>query len=90
VKEILKNAEEALNGCIESDFERGFEIPIPANRKVSRGIYYISLKPHIAVAVELKRKRKNKPTLSTLSLKKAPDIGSSNINSYIFLKTSPV
>ena len=26
-EEALRNAEEALNGSIESDFERGYEIP---------------------------------------------------------------
>ncbi len=52
--EALAHAEEALNGCVASDFERGYEIPEPT--EASDG-YKISLYPHVAVAIELRRAR---------------------------------
>jgi antitoxin HicB len=59
LEETLKNAEEALNGCLESDFERGFNIPEPS-LVTGRGIYYIAIKPHIAVALMLRKMRAGK------------------------------
>ena len=52
----LKNAEEALNGCLESDFERGFRIPDPSGKK-GRNTYDIPVKPHIAVSIMLRKLR---------------------------------
>ena len=52
----LKNAEEALNGCLESDFERGFQIPDPSDKK-GRNVYDIPVKPHIAVSHMLRKLR---------------------------------
>jgi antitoxin HicB len=52
----LKNAEEALNGCLESDFERGFHIPDPSGKK-GRSSYDIPVKPHIAVSIMLRKLR---------------------------------
>ncbi|MFC1853585.1 helix-turn-helix domain-containing protein [candidate division CSSED10-310 bacterium] len=59
IDEALKNAEEALNGSIESDFERGFLIPIPSDQT---GDYYyrIYLRPHIEIALRLKQLRSQK------------------------------
>lgn len=54
--QALKNAEEALNGCLESDFERGFQIPDPSNKK-GRNIHDIPVKPHIAVSLMLRKLR---------------------------------
>lgn len=56
LEQALKNAEEALNGCLESDFERGFRILEPSDKK-GRNIYYIPVKPHIAVALMLRQLR---------------------------------
>lgn len=52
----LKNAEEALNGCLESDFERGFQIPEPSEKK-GRNIFDILVKPHIAISIMLRKLR---------------------------------
>lgn len=56
LKEAVKNAEEALNGCIESDFERGFSLPIPSkiNRK---NAHAINVCLHIEVAYQLRKLR---------------------------------
>lgn len=54
--QALKNAEEALNGCLESDFERGFQIPDPSAKK-GRNFYAIPVKPHIAVSLMLRKLR---------------------------------
>ena len=56
IEEALQNAEEALNGCIESDFERNFAVP--ASSSVSgEGLFNIPVAPHIAVAVMLRSLR---------------------------------
>lgn len=56
VEEALANAEDALNGCIESDFERNFSIAPPS--VLSGGnVYSIPVAPHIAVAVMLRALR---------------------------------
>lgn len=47
-------AEEALNGCVSSDFERGYEIPEPTESDEG---YKVSLYPHVTVAIELRRAR---------------------------------
>ncbi len=54
--DALKNAEEALNGCLESDFERGFQLPEPSVKK-GRNMHYIPVKPHIAVSIMLRKLR---------------------------------
>lgn len=54
--EALRHAEEALNGSIEADFERGFNIPAPSNSK-GRGVHLIPVRPHVAVAVLLRQLR---------------------------------
>jgi len=56
IEEAVDNAEDALNGCIESDFERGFEIPEP---KIFEGKDYhkISIRPHIEIALQLRKIR---------------------------------
>jgi antitoxin HicB len=60
IDEALHNAEEALNGCIESDFERNFSIPTPSNIS-GREIYMIPVAPHIAVAIMLRTLRAGRP-----------------------------
>jgi len=54
--QALKNAEDALNGCLESDFERGFQIPDPSDIK-GRNIHFIPLKPNIAISLILRKLR---------------------------------
>lgn len=54
--QALKNAEEALNGCLQSDFERGFQLPEPSGKK-GRNIYDIPVKPNIAVSLMLRKLR---------------------------------
>jgi antitoxin HicB len=56
IGQALKNAEEALNGCLQSDFERGFQLPEPSEKK-GRNIYDIPVKPHIAVSLMLRKLR---------------------------------
>jgi antitoxin HicB len=56
LEEALNNAEEALNGCIESDFERNFSIPVPSKPDNPK-MYQIPVAPHIAVAIMLRKLR---------------------------------
>jgi antitoxin HicB len=60
IDEASHNAEEALNGCIESDFERNFSIPAPSDVS-GPGIYTIPVAPHIAVAIMLRTLRAGRP-----------------------------
>lgn len=56
LEEALVHAEEALNGCIESDFERNFAIPAPSSLS-GDGMFPIPVAPHVAVAVMLRALR---------------------------------
>lgn len=56
IEEALANAEEALNGCLESDFERNFAIPDPSSSD-SPEMYQIPVALHIAVAIILRKLR---------------------------------
>jgi len=60
VDEAVSNAEEALNGCIESDFERNFAIPSPSAISGAE-IFTIPVAPHIAVAIMLRSLRADRP-----------------------------
>jgi antitoxin HicB len=53
----LINAREALNGALESDFERGYRLPEPLDFTGKRGYHPIRLLPHIEIAYELKKLR---------------------------------
>jgi len=57
--EALQMASEALNTCLETDFERGFSLP---ERKVykSKKYYPIKVLPHIEIAYTLRELRKNR------------------------------
>ena len=59
LEQALANAEDALNGCLESDFERGFRILEPSAAK-GKNIHYVPVKPHIAVALMLRTMRAGK------------------------------
>lgn len=56
LEEALLHAEEALNGCLESDFERNFAIPDPSPAS-GVDIFQIPVAPHIAVAIMLRKLR---------------------------------
>lgn len=56
VEAALANAEEALNGCLESDFERNFKIHEPS-RISGKNVHQIPVAPHIAVAIMLRTLR---------------------------------
>lgn len=60
LNEALTNAEEALNGCIESDFERNFTLPSPSNIS-GDNIFSIPVAPHIAIAIMLRTLRADRP-----------------------------
>ncbi len=59
IEEALQNAEDALNGCLASDFERNFSIPGPS-AITGVDIYPITVAPHIAVAIMLRQLRGDK------------------------------
>ena len=56
IKEALNNAREALNGCLESDFERGFRLPKPGKKAYKNG-HAIEVAPHIFLAYQLRKIR---------------------------------
>jgi antitoxin HicB len=56
LEDAIQAAGEALNGCIETDFERGFDFPEPT---IMHGcdVYQISLEMHLIIALELRKIR---------------------------------
>jgi len=60
LNEALENASEALNGALESDFERGFSLP-EINEYKGKNYHLIAVLPHIEVSYML-RKLRNKKT----------------------------
>ncbi len=58
--EALSNASEALNGAIESDFERGFDLPDPRKHR-GKSFHDITILPHIQVAYSLRQLRQGRP-----------------------------
>jgi antitoxin HicB len=59
LSDAIKNAEEALNGSLESDFERGFSLPAPKEYKGS-GYHKIPVLPHLEIAYTLRNLRTGK------------------------------
>ena len=57
--EAIKNAEEALNGSLESDFERGFSL-VPSKEHKGTGLYQIPVHPHLEIAYVLRKLRTGK------------------------------
>jgi Uncharacterized conserved protein len=57
--EAIRNAEEALNGSLESDFERGFSLPEAKEHK-GNGFYKIPVLPHLEIAYTLRKLRTGK------------------------------
>jgi antitoxin HicB len=60
IEEALLNAEEALNGCIESDFERNFTILSPSSIE-GETTHSVPVAPHIAIAIMLRTLRADRP-----------------------------
>lgn len=56
IEEAVQNAEDALNGCLSSDFERNFRIPEPS-RITGVDIHTITVAPNVAVAIMLRKLR---------------------------------
>jgi len=56
LEDALKNAEEALNGALEADFERGYTLP-EAKARHGRGMHPIEIYPHIEIAYTLRQLR---------------------------------
>jgi antitoxin HicB len=56
LEEAIQNAEDALNGCLASDFERNFSIPEPSNI-TGEDIHFITVAPHVSVAIMLRKLR---------------------------------
>ena len=59
IEDALQSAEEALNGVLQSDFGRGFELP-EAREYKGRGYYRIPVAAHIAVPYQLRELRKGR------------------------------
>ena len=59
LEEAIKNASEALNGSLESDFERGYELPKKSN-VVGCDIYLIPVLAHIEISYDLRQMRETK------------------------------
>jgi antitoxin HicB len=59
LRESLAHAEEALNGSLESDFERGFSLPSPT-KPIGKSYYAIPLLPHLEIAFTLRKLRSGK------------------------------
>jgi antitoxin HicB len=57
--EAIKNAEEALNGSLESNFERGFSL-IESKEHKAPGYYQIPVFPHLEIAYMLRKLRTGK------------------------------
>ena len=58
-EDAIKNAEEALNGAIASDFERGFTLP-KTSKIEKKNTVPIEVYPHIEIAYQLRKLRKTK------------------------------
>ena len=58
-EDALNNASEALNGTIESDFERGFDLPQP-KKHAGKAYHDIAVLPHIEIAWRLRTLREGR------------------------------
>ncbi len=59
IEDAKNNAEEALNGCIESDFERGFSLP-EEKKHQGKDYHKIYIYPHIEISIKLRKLRGEK------------------------------
>ena len=55
-EEAEKSAGEALNGCLESDFTRGYVLPVASKPKAGRGqrVVFVPLEPEVRTAYMLR------------------------------------
>jgi antitoxin HicB len=60
LEEALYMAEDALNGVLEVEFERGMTAPKPSKLK-GKDIHLVPVAPHIALAYEMRTARNGKP-----------------------------
>ena len=58
MEDALNNAAEALNGSLESDFDRGYTLPESKARK-GRNMHQIDVAPHIEIAYVLRKLRRD-------------------------------
>ena len=58
-EEALKNASDALNGTLESDYQAGFSLPKP-EQKAGKGFYAIDVLPHVEFPYRLRELRKGR------------------------------
>lgn len=56
LREALENAQEALNGALESDYERGYSLPEQREYK-GRSYHPVVVLPHLEIAYTLKKIR---------------------------------
>ena len=59
LEQAKENAAEALNGCLESDFERGFSLSFPKEYH-GNNFYPVKVYPHIEIAYILRKLRNGK------------------------------
>ena len=57
LEDALLNAHEALNGTLETEFERGYTLPESGKHVSKRSFHAIAVLPHIEIAYALKRLR---------------------------------
>jgi antitoxin HicB len=55
--DALAGAREALNGTLETEFERGYALPPPGKHAHKRSYHAIPVLPHVEIAYALKRMR---------------------------------
>ena len=60
LEEALYMAEDALNGVLEVEFERGMTAP-KSSRIKGKDVHFIPVAPHIALAYDLRTARNGKP-----------------------------
>jgi antitoxin HicB len=61
-EEAIENATEALNACLESDFDRGFELP-KVKHYNGKNFVPIAVFPHIALSYQLRQLREDRTQL---------------------------
>jgi antitoxin HicB len=59
-KEALRNAHEALNACLECDYDFGHPLPAP-KQKAGRGFYPVEVLPHVELPYRLRKLRNGRP-----------------------------
>lgn len=59
LEEALDMACDALNASLEVDYERGYALPAPTDCSGKRGYHPVRLLPHVELAYDLKRLRRN-------------------------------